>query len=1489
MGPGIAPRPAPPPAHRLRAHLPDVDSPWQAYADDTVLISSSARGVQLHADLVSEFFWIHDIALNAKKTEFTYNNVSPKPKPPLLGPPGAKERAHHVLPPTKPFKFLGVWFTADLNWRHQFAAVYTMARTACAILKKKKLTAKEAVYIVNSVLIPRITYACKVVAYTERQCAQIDTLWMTLVKHQARLRRSAPNALMWSRGFYGLKRLADEQLAIHVLDETIRANHPTLRPYLLHRVFAAQEKLCLPLPHYCYPNLDPGPALRRDHLALAIARNMNAEGYILDSGRSHLTPALPHPRLERRFVLTTLLPPALLRSAAPFLWEHDLLTAADITGPDGRTVLDWASLWGSGRVRQRLSRAPSWFPDFLRAICEPVPPRKLPRSLRFPMHVLKQGARRQQTLFEANLMSPPYVEGQFAWHPQGYLTRIVSKWEERDEDDGRLHVYVRLEHWIWRDRTIRDGDGEGAARFYKCTMLKDECDARYTTDDATAKAARQRCDHSEPESGACQWTEDSIHIHPARLLELITPATRTRKHEPYAVVKLESQEWWTEFRTTLFLPPWERDWDYEADPSAQPQPPPGYQHWSSNAARPLEHFLIDPEPLADPFWNLVAQELRREELPAARPPRVAATDASTTGFGSEAALTAYAGVWTRDHEQNAAHSPADRQREAQRRSEDDDASQAAALRELAEAIPTDGSDFFVAPCPGTVNNNKGELLAVLTAFLKSPEGCTVKTDSSTAMSLICRSVLHRADSTVRSGLRTNFSHHLRAAEEVHQHRRALAAAAGRPPAEVRIQKVKAHQKEYTDRPAHVAPAERETDSDADDSGSYVSYLSAPDDLPPEPSDAELIAKFGEGQGVYAGRPNPLSGAYNYLSEHIRARTAHLRRRETRRILHQIERQTRKARREERQRRRDALAALGPHVPALAGLPIAQRMERVLNDAYDRDNHRADRLAAAALALHPCAPFSKADPAVASDPAASAAAKRAWLARSLEGYDSRRAYRVESDPRAHVRAVCEMRNFVRLTSLESSWLGAPADRARLAREFRKPGASRNASAPFNARLAQLTKFSMELAPLLPVRARDAPHLYGNINPHGLCVRPGCARVADASGGPIPAPPWAPRRDPGAAATADRDPPPALHSASQPETHDHAFGLCSASQAVRLAMQSKIYNLLHTTITTQRLKSTATRPRTNARDPGLYPPTSALFTDLSHDSPRLSVRLLLPRSLVPALEYLHDIWQARNSDVQAWQRRSRTRSADSPHSPPTNLKATSRSDAPPPSPWPPLPPSEEEVLRQISSPLLGTSGSINVTRRSLSRLNGETWLDDETVVFYLALLAHLPAPARRPLIFDSLEYPNLSAPGRGPQRLHNKLVARGVSPFDFDVLLFPIHSPGHWNFAAIHSRLERSWPQFSAGSSSSAGNATSPQTTPPPGRLHRPPDALVRGQEDVLTDPNSPFDGSSRPLRLRLHPRRRVPPTPRPPNAPPRAPPRFAYLRQADRRRQALPPD
>eukprot|EP00741_Cyanophora_paradoxa_P013151 tig00020675_g12704.t1 len=126
--------------------------------------------------------------------------------------------------------------------------------------------------------------------------------------------------------------------------------------------------------------------------------------------------------------------------------------------------------------------------------------------------------------------------------------------------------------------------------------------------------------------------------------------------------------------------------------------------------------------------------------------------------------------------------------------------------------------------------------------------------------------------------------------------------------------------------------------------------------------------------------------------------------------------------------------------------------------------------------------------------------------------------------------------------------------------------------------------------------------------------------------------------------------------------------------------------------------------------------------------------------------------------------------------------------------------------------------------------------------LAAARYLGQHQRHEEISQSAQWPRPPAPSQqaGSPR---------VSPFDFDVLLFPIHSPGHWTFAAIHSRLERSWPRFSAGSSSSAGNATSPQTTPPPGRLHRPPDALPQANGPQHPDP---------------------------------AP-------EADRRRQALPPD
>eukprot|EP00741_Cyanophora_paradoxa_P011904 tig00020571_g11504.t1 len=52
-----------------------------AYANDTQWMSGSAEGIQMLADVASEFFRLHDIAVNARKTEFAYNNVSPEPEP----------------------------------------------------------------------------------------------------------------------------------------------------------------------------------------------------------------------------------------------------------------------------------------------------------------------------------------------------------------------------------------------------------------------------------------------------------------------------------------------------------------------------------------------------------------------------------------------------------------------------------------------------------------------------------------------------------------------------------------------------------------------------------------------------------------------------------------------------------------------------------------------------------------------------------------------------------------------------------------------------------------------------------------------------------------------------------------------------------------------------------------------------------------------------------------------------------------------------------------------------------------------------------------------------------------------------------------------------------------------------------------------------------------------------------------------------------------
>eukprot|EP00741_Cyanophora_paradoxa_P023954 tig00021692_g23132.t1 len=151
-----------------------------AYADDTKWMSGSLRGLQAQADVAGEFFRLHDIEVNAKKTIFTWNNARRETESKPGAHPAAKKKEKRPSPPKingtpvglvrqphEHFKLLGVHMSANLNWDRQWQYICDQARGAVALIERKKLTTNEACYLVEAVVQARIAYGLKLMTLSE--------------------------------------------------------------------------------------------------------------------------------------------------------------------------------------------------------------------------------------------------------------------------------------------------------------------------------------------------------------------------------------------------------------------------------------------------------------------------------------------------------------------------------------------------------------------------------------------------------------------------------------------------------------------------------------------------------------------------------------------------------------------------------------------------------------------------------------------------------------------------------------------------------------------------------------------------------------------------------------------------------------------------------------------------------------------------------------------------------------------------------------------------------------------------------------------------------------------------------------------------------------------------------------------------------------------------------------------------------------------------
>ncbi|KAJ9513531.1 hypothetical protein QJQ45_006180 [Haematococcus lacustris] len=100
------------------------------------------------------------------------------------------------LRPTAPFTYLGVMLTMTLNWKPQHTAMITQLRQKLDRLRRSFASARQAIHIIKTAIIPSLAYSFCVVPCTPGDLDLFDRAVNQCVKHKLNLPLGTPNAVI---------------------------------------------------------------------------------------------------------------------------------------------------------------------------------------------------------------------------------------------------------------------------------------------------------------------------------------------------------------------------------------------------------------------------------------------------------------------------------------------------------------------------------------------------------------------------------------------------------------------------------------------------------------------------------------------------------------------------------------------------------------------------------------------------------------------------------------------------------------------------------------------------------------------------------------------------------------------------------------------------------------------------------------------------------------------------------------------------------------------------------------------------------------------------------------------------------------------------------------------------------------------------------------------------------------------------------------------
>ena len=222
-----------------------------AYMDDATWISDSKEHLEAQLAIADEFYTLTKSAINKDKSELlTTTKHLPTPINLKFG-----ENYIPISPCKTSTRYLGVWINSTNSPQFVKQQVRESIDSFTSLLNRKMIDSNQAIYIINTVLLPRITYKLLNTTLSENECNKLSTNIRCCVKHKSHFSKSAPDCIFQCELFYALDSLWNLQLRALSASLLYQFNSDSLyQRTSIIRLFTLQSQHLLPAsPLFLWP------------------------------------------------------------------------------------------------------------------------------------------------------------------------------------------------------------------------------------------------------------------------------------------------------------------------------------------------------------------------------------------------------------------------------------------------------------------------------------------------------------------------------------------------------------------------------------------------------------------------------------------------------------------------------------------------------------------------------------------------------------------------------------------------------------------------------------------------------------------------------------------------------------------------------------------------------------------------------------------------------------------------------------------------------------------------------------------------------------------------------------------------------------------------------------------------------------------------------------------------------------------------------------